>query len=762
MPVNSMQRTIASRRSFLKAAASAGALVVFARPASLAPASRRGGFKGDIGPFVVVNADNSVVIGAHVPDMGQGTFTSLPMLIAEELDVAFARVTVEPMPLLLARNEKGQARSYLGAGQSTAGGSNSVRVGYMQLRKAGARARRMILEAAADRWAVPVDTLTTRDGMVFHAASGRQSTYGALASAASRRPEPQGDLALKDPKDFTIIGKPQRHRDADRIVRGEPLFGIDAEMPGMLHAVIARSPYLFGTVATVDDTAARMVPGVREIVPIHGLRPDLALPPVQPVSIPLADGIAVVADSLWAAIKGRQALAIEWHRGPGEAATEDSAAAYRQTWAKMEQDEGTKVKEDGDFGLALANADRVIEARYESAMVAHACMEPPNALVAVSADGTRASAIVTTQAPDLAASVISRITGVDPLQIDVKLARIGGGFGRKFDQDMVAEAALIAKALRQPIRLVWTREDDIRHDLYRPGACHLMQAAIDRDGKLSGWRHKLATHSRTAFSKGVPPHLVEYYPDGFPAHHVPHFRVDYYPLPSAAPRGSWRAPGHNVNCFAIECFLDEIAQALGRDPVEYRLDLIGPGRRLDYFYLPSLPPRVFDTARMANVIRLAAEKSGWGQPLPKGRGRGIAANFTFETYAAEIVEVAWADGKFVVERVTAVVDAGRIINPNGARAQIEGSIQDALSASLGQAITIMDGQVEQSNFDTYDMMRIDRAARRIDVHFIENDEPPTGLGEPGVPPLAPALANAIFAASGRRIRRTPMLRSLQG
>ncbi|MFV3127218.1 molybdopterin cofactor-binding domain-containing protein [Niveispirillum sp. KHB5.9] len=757
-----MRSPAPSRRAFLKAAAAAGALIVFARQASPATASTPAGFKGEIGPFVRVNADNSVVIGAHVPDMGQGTFTSLPMLIAEELDVSFDRVTVEPMPLLLARNEKGQVRSYVGAGQTTAGGSNSVRVGYMPLRKAGARARRMILEAAAEQWALPVETLTTKDGMVSHAASGRRSTYGALAAAASRRPDPQGDLPLKDPKDFTIIGKPQRHRDADRIVRGEPLFGIDAEMPGMLHAVIARSPYLFGTAAKIDDTAARAVPGVLDLVPIRGLRPEDQLPPVQPLSIPLADGIAVVADSLWAAIKGRDALIIEWHRGPGEAANEDSAAAYRETWAKMEQGDGAMVRQDGDFDTVAATASRVIEARYESAMVAHACMEPPNALVAVSSDGTHASAIVTTQAPDMAASVISRVTGVDPLKVDVKLARLGGGFGRKFDQDMVAEAALIAKALRRPIRLVWTREDDICHDLYRPGACHLMQAAIDGDGKLSGWRHKLATHSRTAFSRGVPPQLIEYYPDGFPAHHVPNLRVDYYPLPSAAPRGSWRAPGHNVNCFAIECFLDEIAFALGRDPVEYRLELIGPGRKLDYLYLPGMPPRVFDTARLANVIRLAAGKSGWGQPLPKGHGRGIAANFTFETYAAEIVEVAFVDGKLTVERVTAAVDAGRIINPNGARAQIEGSIQDALSAALGQVITITDGQVEQSNFDSYNMMRIDRAARRIDVHFMGNDEPPTGLGEPGVPPLAPALSNAIFAASGRRIRHTPMLKGLEG
>lgn len=746
-----------SRRDLLKAAAGAGALLVFARPQAARAAAR---FVGEIGPFVRIAADGAVTIGCHVGEMGQGVSTALPMLIAEELDVPFERVSIQPMPLLLARNARGQARSYLGAGQSTAGGSNSVRLGFTPLRQAGARARRMILEAAAERWRVPVDELTTEGGVVRHAASGRTAAYGELAAEAAKRREPVGEIALKTPDRFSIVGKPQRHLDADRIVRGEPLFGIDAEMPGMLHAVVARCPYLGGRLATLDEAHALGLPGVVALVRIPAA--EAPAPPLTPRSTPLAAGVAVVARSFWEALQAREALKVTWSRGAGAAAHESSARAYADTWARMEATPGDVVRKDGDFASALTPEARTISARYEAAMVAHVCMEPPNAIVSVDPGGTRASAILATQAPDAAAAVISAVTGIDPLQIDVTLARMGGGFGRKFDQDMVAEAAIVANAVRRPVKLVWTREDDLQHDLYRPGACHILDAAVTPDGRIQGWRHRLATHSRVAGAAGDPaPRLTEYYPDGFPAGHVPNMEVEYHLLPSAAPRGAWRAPGHVVNAFAIECFLDEIAVATNRDPVELRLEMIGAGAVHSYMYLPQMPRRTFDTRRYAAVIRRAAEASGWGQPLPKGSGRGFAAHFTFESYVAEVVEVTVADGRLRIDRVTAAVDAGMIVNPNGARAQIEGSINDALSAALGQAITVRDGQVEQRNFNDYEMLRIAGAARRIDVSFIDSREPPNGLGEPGVPPLAPALANAIFAATGVRLRRTPMLPDLR-
>lgn len=744
-----------SRRDLLKMAATAGALIVFARPARALAASPRG-FLGEIGPFVRINPDGTVTIGAHVPDMGQGTSTSLPMLIAEELDVPFEKVRVETMPLLLARDAKGQVRSYLGAGQSTAGGSNSVRVGFLPLRQAGARARRMLLEAAAEAWRTPIAELETESGEIVHAPGGRRAPYGAFARAAALRPEPTGQLPLKTPDRFKVIGRPQPNRDAEAIVRGEPIFGLDAELPGMLHAVIARCPHLDGAVASFDEQAALALPGVRAVVLIAAPAPDQPVPPFQPAGWPLANGVAVVAESLWAALEARKALKIEWAAGPDPG--EDTAATYAAARARMDREDGDAVRHDGDFTKAVSSAHRMVAARYETAMVAHVCMEPPNALVSVSPDGTHATAILATQAPDAAAGVIAQITGIEPLNVDIRLARMGGGFGRKFEQDMVAEATLISKAVRRPVRLVWTREDDIRHDPYRPGSCHLMQAALAVDGTLTGWRHRLATHSRIHRVKGAPARLTEYYPDGFPAGHVANLQVGYFLLPSAAPRGAWRAPGHVVNAFAIESFLDEVAHAAGKDPVDLRLEMIGPGRRMAYNYIPGMPPREFDTGRFAAVIRKAAEAAGWGSPLPPGRGRGFAANFTFETYVAQVVEVTVTDKGVSVDRVTAAVDAGQIVNPNGARAQIEGSINDGLSAALGQAITIKDGQVEQSNFHDYEMMRIAGAARRIDVHFMASTAEPQGLGEPGVPPLAPALANAIFAATGRRLRRMPFLR----
>ncbi|PZQ62335.1 MAG: xanthine dehydrogenase family protein molybdopterin-binding subunit [Phenylobacterium zucineum] len=747
--------TTTSRRDLLKAAAGAGALVVFARPQAGRAGDR---FVGEIGPFVRVAADGAVTIGCHVGEMGQGVSTALPMLIAEELDVPFERVSIQAMPLHLARNARGQARSHLGAGQSTAGGSNSVRAGFMPLRQAGARARRMILEAAAERWRLPVDELTTRGGVVRHA-SGRAATYGELAAEAAKRVEPVGEMVLKTPDRFTVIGRPQRHLDADRIVRGEPLFGIDAELPGMLHAVVARCPYLGGKVASLDEAHGLALPGVVALVPIPVA--DAPAPPLNPQGTPLASGVAVVAGSFREALQARDALRITWSRGAGAAADESSARAYADTWAKLESTPGDVVRKDGDFAGLRAPETRAISARYEAAMIAHACMEPPNAIVSVDPDGKRARATLATQAPDAAAATIAAVTGIDPLQIDVTLARMGGGFGRKFDQDMVAEAAIIAKAVKRPVKLVWTREDDLQHDLYRPGACHLLDAAVTPAGRILGWRHRLATHSRVAGAAGDPaPRLTEYYPDSFPAGHVPNMQVEYHLLPSAAPRGAWRAPGHVVNAFAIECFLDEIAVATKRDPVELRLEMIGAGGAHSYMYLPQMPRRTFDTRRYAAVIRRAAEASGWGRSLPKGSGRGFAAHFTFEGYVAEVVEVTVADGRLRIDQVTAAVDAGMIINPNGARAQIEGSINDGLSAALGQAITIRDGQVEQRNFNDYEMLRMDGAARRIDVSFMESTELPIGLGEPGVPPLAPALANAIFAATGVRLRRTPMMPDL--
>lgn len=759
-----------SRRDVLKGAAAAGALVVFARPMS---AAAKAGFAGDLGPFVRIDADNRVTIGGHVPDMGQETFTSLPMLVAEELDVAFEQVRVEAMPLVLGKTPYGVA-SILGAGQSTGAGSNSVRAAFGPLRQAGARARRMLLDAAAQAWRIPADELATDAGHVVHAKSGRRAPYGRFAAAAARLPEPKGELPLKAAKDFKVIGRPQRHSQVARIVTGEPLYALDARLPGMLHATILRCPYLDGEVERYDAAAALATPGVRAVIPLA--RPPASAPffTIFPPYAHLAAGVAVLADSLWAALNGRRALKVEWRRGPGAAAQEDSAAVYAETWKRLERGEGEAVHRVGDFGVAAHDAAQVVEARYEVPLVAHACMEPPSAIVDIAPDGSGARAILGTQGPDLSAEVIAAVAGCDPLNVRIELTRMGGGFGRKFQQDMVHEAALLSKAAKAPVRLVWTREDDLQHDLYRPGACHLIQAALDGEGKLTGWRHRLASHSMvfrygeapaplagglkavfgTDFGGRVPAFLTEAYLDDVPAGEVANYQLDYLTMPSAAPRGPWRAPAHVANAFAVQSFLDEIAEATGIDPLEMRLRLLGAGGARDYrepFGKGRLEP-----ARLAAVLRAAAKAGDWGGALPAGRGRGIACHFTFGTCVGMVVEVTIDGGRLTVERVTAAVDAGLIVNPNGARAQIEGAINDALSTALGQAITIRDGQVEQANFDSYAMMRLAGSPRRIDVAFLNTDAPPSGMGEAGMAPLAPALAGAIHAATGRRIRRLPI------
>lgn len=768
---------MSSRRSFLKGAAAAGALLVFVPVSARAHTSGNAAARS-LGPFVRIDADNRVVIGAHVPEMGQGVFTALPMLVAEELDVEFSQVRIEQLPLMQRRTPKG-IQSALGTGQST-GGSNAVRAAYMPLRQAGARARLMLLQAAAAAWSVPVAELVTRNGHIYHGGSGRRGSYGSFAAAASQLELPSGEIALKKKSEFKVIGTEQKHREADHIVTGKTVFPIDAEMPGMLHASILRCPYLDGDIDRIDDAAALAVPGVRAVVRCERPPAAFSLVIFTPDAFNhLAAGVAVLADSHWAALQGRKALKVSWRRPEG-AAVEDSAETYRQAREQLGKQAAWPVRKDGDVDAALRTAHQVIEARYDAAMVAHASMEPPSALVSIDPDGKSAHAILGTQAPELAAALIAHVAQIDQVQVKLELLRMGGSFGRKFQQDMVHEAAILSKACGRPVKVIWTREDDLQHDLYRPGACHLLQAAVDSNGKLSAWRHHLASHTMLfrlhdasppirqrinaihgeAWTReGVPKVLLEYHRDGFPAMHVEHFEADYSVIPSRAPRGPWRAPAHVVNAFAIEQFLDEIAHASKADPLDFRLALIGQGRSLDY--RESFNKQRFDTGRLAGVLKLAAEKAGWRERLPAGRGRGIAAHYTFGTYVAMVAEVSVRQGKLAVERVVVAIDAGTVVNPNGVRAQMEGSVNDGLSAALGQEITIRDGSVVESNFDTYEMMRIDLAARRIDVHIVPSEAPPTGTGEPGLAPIAPAVGNAIFAATGQRIRRMPMLKELK-
>jgi isoquinoline 1-oxidoreductase beta subunit len=732
------------RRAFLRVTAVSGAMVLtMPRPAISAVSS---GTAADVGLHVRLMPDNRLIIRTATTEIGQGTNTSIPMLIVEELDFPFEKTEVQNMAPPLRRTAEGRIESQVFAGG--AGGSTAIAASYDAARQTGAIARNLLMQEAAARWSVPIAELSTADGFVIHAASKRRLAYGALAAGAAARPVPAGPLPLKPRSEHKLIGTPQKQKDARAIVTGQRLFGIDQTMPGMLHAVMLRAPVLDATIVKVDDTAARAVPGVRHVIRLPAIAPDSGFR-----NRPLAEGVAVVADSRWAALKGREALAVEW---AGGATAENSDERIAAAWADLVAGKGHRVSQTGDVEAAFSGAAKVVEARYDAPMVAHAPMEPQNTLAHVTAEG--ATVITPTQQPVGVASTVAEVLGIPIEKVKVVPVRCGGGFGRRLYTDMVAEAALIAKAVGAPVKLVWTRECDMATDLYRPGGAHRFRAALDAGGKLTGWDHGIASQSRryrSAPDQGIASLATsEVAPHDHPGALVPNRRFDYVPIDSAAPRGAWRAPGHNINGWTMQAFLDEVAEVAGQDPLAFRLAMLGAPRDLPY---EAHGGPIFSTGRMAAVLRLAAEKGDWGKPLPTGSGRGIAGHFSFGSYVAHVVQVTMKPGgTFNVDRVTSGVDCGIAVNPNGVAMQNEGAINDALSTALGQAITIRGGRVEQSNFADYPMMRIDRAATLIETHIVPSDAPPRGMGEPSLPPFTAALTNAIHAASGKRIRTLPI------
>ncbi len=738
----------ATRRDFLRYATSAGALIV---AAPLSACSRRPGevealVDGPpalVGAFIVIRPDETVLIAFPNPEMGQGVDTSLPMLVAEELGADFDKVETTQMPLELKRDEDGEiAWKYVGQGS---GGSYSI-VGHWEgLRRAGATARMLLVAAAAAEMGVDAAELTVAQGVIRHEVSGQETTFGAIASAAAALDVPEEEPALKPSEDFTLIGTPQKMKNARAIVTGNAVYGIDAEVPGMLHAVIARCPYFDGIANSVDDRAARSVPGVRDVVKIE--RPPLDGPyGVQ------AEGYAVVADSVWAALKGRDALSIDWNHGPY---ANESSPSFQAHCENLLTGQGQVVRDDGDFDAAFAAAATIHEAHYWQPYVSHAPLEPQNCIADVREDGI--DIIGPMQMPSSANRLVAQAFDRDRLSIRVQPTRLGGGFGRRLTSDYALEAALTSAAVGKPVKLLWTREDDLRHDFYRPSGMHHLRAAFDAEGALTAWTHRLASASKYYRRPNMPETdywQAELYPDDFPAHLVDNLRVEYFSARSGAPRGSWRAPAHTANAFVVQSFLDEIAIARGEDPLALRLRLLGESQELPY---EQHGGPVFNPGRLAGVLRLAAEKGDYGAPMSEGCGRGIAAHFTFGGYVAEVVDVKIdADGRLSVPRVVAAVDVGTVVNPNGIAAQLESGVNDGLSTALRLAINIEGGRVVDGNFDTYQLMRIADAPREIETHIIDNGDPPAGMGEMGLPPLAPALANAIFQVTGRRIRNLPI------
>jgi isoquinoline 1-oxidoreductase beta subunit len=717
-----LRRHSVSRRGFLQSAAAAGGALVIGvyvpelDPQAVAQEASAGQDVSSFKPnaFVRIGTDDSVTVIVNHSEMGQGTMTSLPMLVAEELDANWERVRAEHAPVDPAFN-------HTQYGIQMVGGSTSVRTEWDRLRKAGATARATLVAAAAAEWGVDASACSTANGEVMHAASGKRAKYGSLVEAASKLTAPS-DVKLKDPKDFKLIGKPTRRLDTPEKVNGKGVFGLDVMLPGMLVAVIARPPVFGGSVKSFDATKAEAVPGVRRVVQI-------------------ARGVAVVADGFWPAKLGREALKIEWDDGLLASLDSD---VQRDEYAAMAAKPGAVAKRAGDADKALAAAATKVEAVYELPYLAHAAMEPLNCVADVRADGCDVYTGTQFQTGDHAAAM--EITGLAPDKVKVHTMLLGGGFGRRavMDAHFVREAVELSKALALPVKVVWTREDDTRGGYYRPAAYHKMVAGLDAAGDVTALRHAIVCQSFIAgtpfeavvIKNGVDDTAVEGAADS--PYAIPNVLVDWREAPGGVPTLWLRSVGHTHTAFAVESFIDELAHAAGKDPLEFRVALLK------------------EHPRHAAAVKLVAEKIGWGSPPPEGRGRGLAVHESFGSIIAHAIEASVADdGKVRVHKVVCAVDCGPIVNPDTIRAQMEGATAFGLTAALYGKITFANGRVQQRNFHDYAMLRMHEMPE-VETHIIPSAAAMGGVGEPGVPSVAPALANAIFAATGKRVRRLPV------
>jgi len=702
-----------SRRSLLRAGAAAGGGLMLSLSLPFATGDA-GAADGAFAPnaFVRIERDGRVVLTMPYVEMGQGTYTSIPMLIAEELEVDLNQVQLEHAP----PDERLYANPLLGV-QAT-GNSNAVRGAWQPLRQAGAVARTMLVAAAAKQWNVDPVTCRAERGAVVHAPTGRRIAYGDLAADAAGMPVP-ASVALKRPQDFRLIGTPAKRLDTPAKVNGTAVYGIDVRPPGVKIATLAQSPVFGGRVKSVDDAAAKAVKGVRQIVRLD-------------------DAVAVVADHMGAAKKGLAALVIEWDAGPhANLSTDDVARALEQATLNA----GAVAQNIGDVDKALAGAATKVEATYHLPFLAHATMEPMNCTVHLRPDGCEIW--VGTQAIARAQAFAAKAASLPLDKVVVHNHLIGGGFGRRLEADGVFRAVEIAKHVDGPVKVVWTREEDIQHDMYRPYWFDRLSAGLDANGMPVAWRNRFAGSSVIArwlppgFKDGLDPDTTEGAIDlvyALPNLHVEYVRVE----PPGIPTAFWRSVGPSHNVFVTESFMDELAAAARKDPVAYRLALLDK------------------TPRAKAVLQLAAEKAGWGQSLPPRVGRGVSLQHAFASYMAHVAEVEVAkDGTVRVRRVVCAVDCGTVVNPDTVRAQIQSAVMFGITAALYGAITLKDGRVEQTNFDTYQILRMNEAPE-VEVHIVQNSEPPGGMGEAGTSAIVPAVANAIFAATGKRLRKMPV------
>ncbi len=707
------------RRAFLRtsAAAGGGLLISLYIPAANGALSAQAAKSQPLTPFafVKISPDDTVTVIANHSEMGQGIYTSLPMLLNEELEADWSKIRVESAPVDAVYN-------HTAFGIQMTGGSTTTASEWDRYRKMGAAARIVLVQAAAQQWNVPADSCRVEKGIVLHPASSRKATYGSLAASAATLPVP-AEVPLKSKKDFTLIGKPTRRLDTPSKTNGTAQFGLDVILPGMLTAVVSRAPVFGGKLVSFDPADALKVPGVKAVVQIPS-------------------GVAVIADHFWPAKLGREKLKTTWDDGEN---AKLSTPKMLEDFSALSKSPGALAKKIGDPATALASAAKKITATYDVPYLAHATMEPLNCVVDLRADSCEIWTGTQFETVDRANA--ARVAGLPAEKVQIHTTLLGGGFGRRAnpDSDFVVEATHVAKAAKVPVKVVWTREDDTRGGWYRPMWFDRFAAGVDADGNPVAWTHTIVGQSiltGTAFEAfgvkdGVDSASVEGAADLL--YGIPNLQVDLHSPKIGVPVQWWRSVGHSHTGFSVESFFDEVAHLGGKDPYQLRRKLLS------------------DQPRMLAVLDLAAQKADWGKALPHGVGRGIATHFSFDSYVAQVIEASVEkSGAVRVHRVVCAVDCGTVVNPDTVKAQMEGGIIFGLTAALKTEITLEKGRVKQSNFHNYPMVRMSEAPASIEVHIVPSEERPTGVGEPSVPPVAPALANAIFAATGKRVRRLPI------
>jgi isoquinoline 1-oxidoreductase beta subunit len=676
----------------------------------------------DINAFLKIGDNGIVTIMSPNPEIGQNVKTAMPMIVAEELDVKWEDVVVEQAPLDTKKYQR-----------QLAGGSQSIRHGWQGLRMAGATARRMLLEAAAQKWEVPVGELTTTDGMIHHKASGKSMGYGEIASAANGMKVPE-EIALKDPKDFKIIGTDRKNVDADKIITGKPLFGLDIQEAGMLIAMIVHPPAFGMKLKSFDGDAIKAMPGIKDVFAIN----------TQPEGIELQwsdrnnvfpELVAIVGNTTWEVMKAKKALNVEWERD----SKAENSADHQNTLTKLMAQKAKEVaRQDGNPTKAFSTAARVVERTYSAPFLAHNTMEPMNFYANVTADKAELNGPI--QTPEFARKTVAALLGMEEDQVSIMMTRMGGGFGRRLYGNFVMEATMISKQAKAPVKLVYTREDDMTQGTYRPAYKVTYRAALDKDNNVTGF------HVRGAGTHGSP-----VFANRFPAGTIDNYLAENHSKASNISTGAWRAPRSNFIACAEQCFLDELAGEVNKDPIEFRLELFDRaiqnpvGEKNDY-----------DAKRYAGVLKLVKEKANWANPKP-GVHRGVSAYYCHNSYVAQVVEVVMENNQPKIQTVHCAVDCGIVVNPLSAKNQIEGGIVDGIGHAMYSGLTFKGGAPEQSNFDTYRLIRHSEAPLEIKTYFVDNGIDPTGLGEPSLPPIMAAVANAISAATGERLYNQPFI-----